>query len=785
MDKKRIRHFMKNRAIPFFLAFSCVCSLIGCGGKSGEKAGGEAALGTESPQTTGEGTSGEGGSGAKGRYMETAKTTPEGLKRLDRLVRLADGSLEAADISTGTVYISKDDGESWEKKETPVFTGVVETGQEIEVTSLALAPDGGMFFSYVNWANYGEEGNSEQFVYIDAGGQEQQVPIKPSSEDFHVEQAVFGDNGELYLEFLSSNIYKTDIATGEMEKVMASSDSLSLVSNGDYLVSTSLESMDIYQFSTGKTLDTDTVLNDFTSKEVAGTYSMGVFVDGEEGQVYTASASGLYSHVFAGNVMDKLLDGGLSSLGDPTKAVIALLKNQDGSFLVGYEDGEIDALTYDKDAPAIPERELTVYTLRENDTISKAVSSFRKKHPEVYIKQERGITDEASMTAEDAVRNLNTSLLSGEGPDIILLDGMPADSYVEKGMLADLTDFTEKIKKDNFYFENVLMAYKKQDGIYALPTRFQIPIMVAEKQTLLGIDSLEGLADAVTAEREKKPDQPTICGTYAPDELLAGIKPASVSAWVKDGEFQKDAVLEFFTQTEKIYQAEHKNITPEQEQLHEQTISQMTNFGVAGIRSYAEYMSLMSASQVYAVLGGEASIVMGRLNSMQSYEMLAGLVKTKESCDFAPLAGQVENVFCPVGVVGVSAQTKEEELSYDFLEHLFGTEVLQNDLGDGFPVNKTAFGEFSKNPNSDEYEVGFSVSAEDGSNHVTFTAKWPNEQEIARLEEMMESLTAPSAIEAMLEDAVMEIGEKVLNGQITPQEGADEVGQKMELYFAE
>lgn len=798
MKRGKLKKNLKRKIIPAIIGTLWVSSLGGCAGAP-KQAKGETAEGTEISGVS------DTGEKAKGRYMEYQKATPEGLKQLDSLVRLSDGSLSAADALTGTVYVSKDDGGSWEQKEAAPLTSVVDEGTEI--TSLALAPDGGIFFSYIDWsANAGaadggaeeedeagaagvEDGKiSEHYVYVDAGGQERTVPVSQDQGEYYVEQAVFGDNGELYLRFISGKIYQVDLATGDMKKITEVSHSgFGLFAKGDYLVSVGVEQAEFYQFSAGKQLEPDTVLNEFIHQEAAGSYALGLFLDEEEGKVYTASASGLYSHVLSGSVMDQLLDGGLSSLSDPSKSVASLIKNEDGSFLLGYKDGEIDSLVYDKDASAVPEQQLSVYTLQQNDTISKAVSTFRKKHPEVFIKQEIGLTGEADITAEDAVRNLNTSMLSGEGPDIILLDGMPEDSYVEKGMLADLTDFVEKMQKDNSFFNNILLTYQKQDGIYALPTRFRIPIMLAEKQTLGGIDSLEKLGDAVTAEREKKPDQKTILGTYAPDELLAALREVNAPAWVKDGEFQKDAVLEFLTQAQRIYQAEHQNITPEQEQLHQQTIEQSSNYGsygITGVNTYAEYMTLMSASQVFDILGGEASIATGKLNGMQSYEMLTGLLKTKNTCDFMPMAGQAEKVFCPVGIVGVSARTKEETLCYEFMTELFGTDVLKNDLGDGFPVSRSAFKEFSKNPNRDDYEVGFSVSSEDGL-RVEFTATWPTKEEISGLEELIESLTTPSSIESMLKDAVMEVGEKVLTGEKTPEEGADEIGQKMELYFAE
>ncbi len=57
------------------------------------------------------------------------------------------------------------------------------------------------------------------------------------------------------------------------------------------------------------------------------------------------------------------------------------------------------------------------------------------------------------VTANDAVKNLNTQLLAGKGPDMILLNGMPADAYIEKGILMDLSDFVAELPGN--YFEGI------------------------------------------------------------------------------------------------------------------------------------------------------------------------------------------------------------------------------------------------------------------------------------------------------------------------------------------
>ena len=48
------------------------------------------------------------------------------------------------------------------------------------------------------------------------------------------------------------------------------------------------------------------------------------------------------------------------------------------------------------------------------------------------MEYETGMGDGDSVTREDALKKLNTRIMAGEGPDVIVLDDMPVDSYIEK-----------------------------------------------------------------------------------------------------------------------------------------------------------------------------------------------------------------------------------------------------------------------------------------------------------------------------------------------------------------
>ena len=51
------------------------------------------------------------------------------------------------------------------------------------------------------------------------------------------------------------------------------------------------------------------------------------------------------------------------------------------------------------------------------------------------VEYEAAIGEGSAVTAQDAIKNLNTRLLNGDGPDVMLLDGCPAENYAARGML--------------------------------------------------------------------------------------------------------------------------------------------------------------------------------------------------------------------------------------------------------------------------------------------------------------------------------------------------------------
>lgn len=800
MSRKR---FVMRKGLAILLAGVCALTAVGCGngaGGSGEK-------------DTGETGQAEGNGNAKGRYMEEQKEMPEEVGYLNDMVRLANGGLALVDAMSGSIHVSQDNGDSWEEKKISPAVSLLDTGGEI--TSMAVDSSGGVFFSYIDWGSADISGDSSEeegaleaddsldafavsdgtespisdyqecYKYVSADGSEEDLPLIIKDQDNRLEQAVFAGDDSLYVMDFDGSVYAIDMEQVVSNEIFSLKNSLhrELCASGDYVIGVGSDTAIFYQTSTGEQQKDDETFNDFVSKELSDVSSRFRLTMDKDGKtVYSASKSGLYSHVLGGSTMEELLNGGLCTLGDPTKDVAAVLANEDGTFDVAYTDGEVDHLTYDPEASTVPEQQITVYSLNSNDTVNKAISSFRKNHPEVYVKNEIGLTEDNGVTSEDAIRNLNTKLLAGEGPDIILLDGMPVDSYIEKGILADLSDVTADLEKEGNYFTNILEAYKGENGLYAMPVRFTVPMIMGDKATLDQMKDLNTFADAVERERESNPEIESILGTYTAEELLKVLALTSASAWMKENELDTNALTDFLTQAEKIYQAEHKNITDAMVQEHEEQIARIAAYGIN--RTAEE----LTDSQLGRIMMKTQTIGAGYVSGMDGMKAVASLSENKENAVSRLMLGQTQQVFCPSGLVGMNQNTKEKEVAESFLIELFGEKVQQSDLQDGFPVNADAYDSFTENPRPDIYE-GFSLDVAGdvagGGEIVSVDIVWPSEEDIAAFKETIGQLNTPSPQGGTLVDAVLESGQKVLEGDITVEEGVNEIAQKMELMFAE
>ncbi len=193
---------------------------------------------------------------------------------------------------------------------------------------------------------------------------------------------------------------------------------------------------------------------------------------GETSTLVDLSASGIDTESVAA-------EKGITILSDG-RIIITVKNITDGGF---YSELSLSACILTEIPPdEIPDKELVkIYALAVNNDVKRAITDFNKNSSEYYIE----LTDfyDAGGDYADKLSRMNMEMTSGNIPDIIALSGaMPVESYVSKGLLADLYDLMDSDADFNRedYLQNIFSAYETDGKLYEAVPGFSIQTLVGK-----------------------------------------------------------------------------------------------------------------------------------------------------------------------------------------------------------------------------------------------------------------------------------------------------------------
>lgn len=629
-----------------------------------------------------------------------------------------------------------------------------------------------------------------RYYYIDSEGTITEIPFQ-GGEDEAIIKFAFDRQGRLYGWGYDGRVYRFDREAGTAKKLF---DVEGLVNSvcftGRYMVAlTSRNKVILYDLEKEMSVEDDGLLQEFITENLGSAgakaeWGYDVIATPGEGDdiVYLAFRGGLYRHVIGGTVMEQIIDGGVTAFGDPSAELLAMEMLPDNAFIVLYTGRRIYKYTYDPNVPTVPEQRLDVYSLTENDSLRQAVSLFQKEHQDVYVRYEIGMSGSDSITKEDAIRNLNTKILAGEGPDIMLLDGLPQASYKDKGVLADVSGIVDGMTGEEALFPNIVEACREDGKIVALPIRVQLPMAAGKAEYVEKIEDLESLADTMEQIREETPEGPVL-GLSSAGELLRVLSLSSSGAWTDGaGAVDEEALTEFLTAAKRIWQAEISGL--EEEDLERDESYNLT--WDAGM----EYATV--SKHAVSIGMKEQLLAVGKMYKVDfDYDVLTSVAGQEEDFGFRFWNGQVKNSLIPDGMAGILANSAEDELALAFYRFLFGRKLQDMDLAGGLPVNMASFDTFAVNPYVDpegfmeENVAGALVVVNEKGDRYRVDLLWPSEEDFGKLKEMVSGMSVINRGDSTIEEAVFEVGEEVLESDMTPQEAVQEIVKRSAIYLAE
>lgn len=773
-----------KRMTAALMTFLLLLFLNGCGNTDSN-----GAVGTSQGSSGG---NGELSSEAMGRYVEEAsdlsgKVSGDG----NRLYRLANGNLVISDTWTNFLKTG-DDGKIWMTDSRRWRTKMMEDG--VYVMNIAIGMDNTVGLIYQADVESDEENQivlNPQLLIIKPDNTEIPVDIALTEDDAYLDDVYIAESGRIFVTTRgTSNIYEVkEDGSSELFLMVEEGHPEFIQFQGNLMV------MDAYGYDgllfydmEKKEYIEDEILDEFISENYKdrqygnmNSYDL-FFFFGEEDIIYLAGAKGLYRHVIGGSVMEQLIDGKLCSLGNPSCALQGMLALENNEFLALFAGGKAIHYVYDPDIPTVPGEVLSVYALEDNEMMRQAINLYQTKHPDVYIEFTCGMGDN-SVTREDALKTLNTKIIAGEGPDVLLLDNMPIDSYVEKGLLLDLSLIVGSLSGEAELFGNIVDAMKTDGQLYAVPCEVHLPIIMTDKKYLSEVNDLTDIADMTERLREDNPEQ-DLLGFCSEKSILRLFSMTCAPAWMTDsGEINKDMVREFLRQTKRIYDAQMDGIPDRVIDNYESMADDYVMYnGVASFED-SDYVRMAGINQMNYV-GGCNKVLIGCFE----YLNITSITKADgfENSEWEPMKGQGGNVFWAESLLGINAASEKPELAEDFLKVCLGKEN-QSYFYRSLPVNKAAFDEsfaLPENVDSSRMYGSAATNSYDGA-YISLVYYWPTEEEVAVYKQYMESVDTAYYENEIVENAVYEAGIAYMQGTQSLEEAVSAIEKKVSLYMAE
>ena len=464
----------------------------------------------------------------------------------------------------------------------------------------------------------------------------------------------------------------------------------------------------------------------------------------DDSGVYVADMTGIYRQIAGSSDWNRVVEGDLTSLSLPSAMLGGVVSDgADGFFAIlsGTDGVKLMHYVYDPDIPAVPDTTLTIFGLKDNSTIRQAIGAFQQQNPNVRIDFRIASEGAASANTEDIIRTLNTELLNGDGPDILLLDGLPVNSYMEKGVLADLTDGITTMAEGGG-LENIAGAYEYEGHCYGIPSRFTIPAMAGEQSALGSVRSLEELA--AFTESSGNGGAPFLTPSnnlYGEEGMMMDYYEDCSSDFVESGKIDEAALAKYFTDMLRIQKAQESNFME-------------TDIGVVdGKVVLFELMGFMKSDEdlfyVQEIKGYNATNV-----------ILSGLSGSGMSSEHALMPVFGESFYTPRQAVGITSASEQQELALQFINLLLSQTVQDVYLYDGFPVNSRSLDKLVENAIK-------------------------NKENSTKFLEMCGQLNTPIFVDQVVREAVQSQMKGLLDGTLTAESAAPAVMEKIELYLKE
>lgn len=730
----------------FFIMAAVVLSLAGCGKQEKEE-----------------------GNTVTEYFKEAPVTMPEDIVGCLDFQYGEDGEYQAIgqDETKGVVlWSSSDQGKSWDE-----IWALPDQWKNSLVTEAQFTGDGGIFCVLAKDAlQEGIDTPEASFAYLSPEGAFEEKKLSASQDGL---SEIVCQNGLVYGRNTSGIVKAYDYKTGEEKKVYDQSGMFAnqFVLTKDRVIAIGIDKVEQYDLGDGTVLETSKKMNQALLKLASENqgYATRMCYDKNANAIYYVGTGGMFRYDMDKEEEKKMLYGEKHVFSDSKGYLsdVSVLDDQHVaiSFIGQDRKAQVSVYSYEEKGHQVRlTTELKVYSLYENDRIRELANTYNSKQSKVHVKYECDITAENWISVNDAISRLNTRLAAGEGPDVILLDGLNEKAYIEQGLLCDVSDVLDKKE----HYTNLALPYTREKYVYAIPLQFHLMTIHAEDDVTKSIGTLEELAGSLEAYHADHHGRATL-ERWETSNYMEVIFQTYFPELLKDGKLEEKELENFYKNLERIYNVSEFTFTDDDGSEDESKI----DLSSLELMYNGEQEGLLAMKEVDVSISG----------ALQNWDLsrLYYYGDVREGLTYDYFRRDGKPIFLPVNALAVMEDSNKKDIAKDFLAHCISyKEVMGSSEDVGFSINREAM--------KKAFAVGMNDTEEmENSKGETVKLPWKDlpKKEQKAFFELVDSLEEYSCVDQVVKEIVMKQAETYINHEGTLEECVASAVEKVNLYQQE
>lgn len=750
MDRKK--GMTARKAAAWLLTLAAVTVMAaGCG----PKPGGAEAGGADAP-TADNGGTGDNSDVPRGRYVEQELAFPfdPSTEMMEAMMLSPEGDLLVLTYNQemeNRIYRMEDTGE-WNMDE--ALTASIPEG------SMLLKMNGTKDAAYY-YLTQGEERYIGKMAWGSQKMERLADPVFEKDGIYNISDFLAADSGAVLFSLMDGKtvVWKPEdgVSLQLYQKNRNSTLNTSSTLVGDTYITAGDLGFLAYDMETGKELET-------IPYQTGDSDAEGSLAAGEGDDIYLCNAAGIHHMALGGTMWETIVDGSLNSLSLPGIRISKMCVGKNNDFFVWYEKDENPVLAhyvYDPDTISVPTSTLTVYglDLSEKYLIRQGAIRFQMENPDIRVEVIDGRKQMEGMMDADIIRSLNEELLTGAGADVLVLDGLPGKSYIEKGILEDMSELLAPFTESGEIYRNLTGHFRRSDGsVYEVPVRVLFPVVYGEAGATASLSSLQAYL-----EYQESPGAGSISGKTVYENILRRLAFLyDQELWDDDGKLKEEELTDLLEAAMRT--GEHSGarvLYPEDE---DNGAGKRYNLVAENGFTTPDHLGIMAGDN-------QASLELPR--EMAEMSLSFAVMREKGY----PLQS-VNHTFYPEERVAINRNSRQKETAERFVTFLLSEQIQGEDVEDGFPVTRAGVERWKQR----QIVMSYGTGSWDG---LMIYGDYPTESERKLLLDMIPDLNNPVVPDPTVLSIMAEESEGYFSGTQDLPAAVKAIISKVTLYRAE